>query len=87
MEELLNIQDYLKLTDPYTTEKSNNLIANADSKDTIMGIVQDIHRCYMEGLTNKWVLDAKVYDVLPALKAKYGRELNWYCHILDIGIF
>ena len=83
--QLLDVQDYMRLTNPSTVEKSNVvyvsvLDAKADSEDTIMQVLHDTHRRYIEGMKEKWILmegDAKVYELLQSLKNEYGEELEW----------
>ena len=81
----LNIQDYFSVTRPNHTEKSNVLYlkimdAIADSKDTMMAMLHDLHKQYIEEQHQQWLLvegDAKVYEILKALKFEYGEELKW----------
>lgn len=82
---IINIQDYFRTTRPTQPEKSNVvyldvLDAKADSKDTIMQVLHDLHKRYVEGHNREWVLiegDAKVYEILHSLKYEYGEEPKW----------
>lgn len=84
-EPLLNMQEYLRSIKPCKEEESNVaylsvLDAKADSKDTIMQVIHDIHKRYIEGQNKQWVIiegEAKVYELLQSLKNKYGDELKW----------
>ena len=51
---LLNIRDFMRITNPYTVQPSNVvylrvLDAKADSKDTIMQVLQDANKRYIKG--------------------------------------
>lgn len=63
----------------------------ADSKDTMMAMLHDLHKQYIEEQGQQWLVvegDAKVYEILKALKFEYGDELKWFipypgdCHVL-----
>ena len=81
----LNIQDYLSSIRTTHTEKSNVaylqvMDAVADSKDTLMQMLNNLHEHYIvkQGKQDLVVEgDAKVYDLLKSLKFEYGSELNW----------
>ena len=81
----LNIQDYMGVTRPTTTETSSVvylhvLDALSESKDTLMRILLDLHKRFITGQNKKWLVvvgDAKVYDVLQSLKHEYGEDLKW----------
>ena len=81
----LNIQDYMGVTRPTTTETSSVvylhvLDALSESKDTLMQILLDLHKHFITGQKKKWLVvvgDAKVYDVLQSLKHEYGEDLKW----------
>ena len=54
--------------------------AVADSKDTIMQMLHDLHRKYIVDGNRQWLLvegDNKVYEILQALKCEYSEELQW----------
>ena len=70
----LNVQDYMREARPTNCEKSNIvylqvLDAKADSKDTIMHILHNLNRRFIEG--------QKKECLLVALKFEYGEELKW----------
>ena len=55
------MHDYPTLIKPSKTEIANVaclsvLDAQADSKDTIMQVIYDIHKCYVEKQNEQWVL-------------------------------
>ena len=53
----------------------------ADSKDTMMAMLHDLHKQYIEEQGQQWLVlegDAKVYEILKALKFEYGDELKWF---------
>ena len=55
------------------------LSEKADSKATLLHIGQ-IHKTFITELDQKWVLvvgDAKIYDVLQAIRIEYGDNVNW----------
>ena len=84
-ENLISMQDFMRLTNPCRVERSaitylSVLDAKADSKDTIMIVLQDVHQRYIEEKKKEWVLiegDAKVYELIQSLKCEYGEELKW----------
>ena len=54
--------------------------AVADSKDTIMLMLHDLHQKYIVEQNRQWLLvegDNKVYEIMQALKYEYGEELQW----------
>ena len=58
---LLNIQDYFSVTRANHTEKSNVLHlkvmdAIADSKDTMMAMLHDLHKQYIEEQGQQWLV-------------------------------
>ena len=81
----LTIQDYFTVTRATHTEKSEVaylkvMDAVADSKDTIMLMLHDLHQKYIVEQNRQWLLvegDNKVYEILQALKYEYGEELQW----------
>ena len=81
----LSIQDYFTVTRATHTEKSEVaylkvMDAVADSKDTIMLMLHDLHQKYIVEQNRQWLLvegDNKVYEILQALKYEYGEELQW----------
>ena len=82
---LLNIREYMRITNPQTIEPSNVvylsvLDAKADSKDTIMQVLQDANKRYMKGLKKQHIIkegDAKVYELIQSLKHEYPEEFHW----------
>ena len=45
-----------------------------------MAMLHDLHKQYIEEQHQQWLLvegDAKVYEILKALKFEYGEELKW----------
>lgn len=81
----LNMQDYFSLTRATHTEKSNVLYlevmdAKADSKDTIMHMLNNLHEQYITQRRKQWLIvegDAKVYELLQSVKLEYREELSW----------
>ena len=79
------MQEYFAVTRQTHTEKSNVaylkvMDAIADSKDTIMQVLHDLHEQFISHSGMKWLLvegDAKVYEILQSLKIEYGDELSW----------
>ena len=58
---LLNICDYMRMTNPHTVKPSNIvylsvLDAKADSKDTIMQVLQDANKQYIKGLNKQHIM-------------------------------
>ena len=56
------------------------MAAVADSKDTIMQMLHDLHQKYIVDGNRQWLLvegDNKVYEILQALKCEYSEELQW----------
>ena len=54
--------------------------AVADSKDTVLQLTHDLYQQFIFDQKMKWLVvegDAKVYEVLKALKNEYGEELRW----------
>ena len=52
----------------------------ADSKDTILKVLNNIHKIFIERMRNKWLMvvgDAKTYDILQDLKKHYGSKMDW----------
>ena len=82
---VLNIQDYMRVIRPVQSEKSNVvylqvLDAKSESKDTLMQILFDLHRRFIEGQGKEYLVltaDAKLYEVIQSLKYEYGTELKW----------
>ena len=82
---LLNIQEYLQLSRATHTEKSiveyrQVLDAKADSKDTMMALIDDLHKEYIVENKQQWLIvegDAKTYEILKSLKCEYGEDLSW----------
>ena len=92
----LNIQDYLELTRATHTQKSKVeyrqiIDAVADSKDTMMSLIDDLHKQYIVENKKQFLIvegDTKIYEVLKSLKSEYGDDLSWLitypgdCHLL-----
>ena len=82
---ILSIQDYMTLVRPVTVRKSNFvyiqvLDAKSENKDTIMTIMFDVHKRFIEQQGKEFLVitaDAKLYEVLQSLKHEYGDELGW----------
>ena len=54
--------------------------AVADTKDTVIQLLRDLHHELIDGRGMRWLVvegDAKVYEILQALKFEYGQELEW----------
>ena len=81
----LNIQDYFSVTRVTHTEKSNVIYlqvkdAIADTKDTMMDMLHELHQQYVVEQNHRWLIvegDAKIYEILQSLKFEYGEELLW----------
>ena len=61
------------------TEKSNVLDALADTSDTLMSLLYDVHREFIQQKKYQFLIegDAKVYELLHSLKCEYSDELQW----------
>ncbi len=62
--------------------------AVADTMDTIVQLLHDLHQEFICGRGMQWLVvegDAKVYEFLQALKFEYGEELQWVAPILATG--
>ena len=56
------------------------LSEKADYKSTLIKVIGNIHKIFIKELHQKWVLvvgDAKVYDLLQAIRIDYGNNLKW----------
>lgn len=81
----LNLQDYYSITRTNHTEKSNIqylqvMDAKADSKDTLMVLLHDLHSRYVVQQGRQYLVvtgDDKVYELLQSLKFEYGEDLHW----------
>ena len=81
----LNIQEYFAYTRATLCEKSNiqqlNVMdAKADSKDTLISLLYDLHDRYIKTAQQKYLViegDAKLYELLQSLKTDYRDELEW----------
>ncbi len=81
----LNVQDYLNLTRATHTQKSyvefrQVIDAVADSKDTMMSLIDDFHKEFIVENKKEFLIvegDAKIFDVLKSLKSEYGDDLSW----------
>ncbi len=81
----INLQDYFSLLRVTHTQKSRVtyyevMDAPADSKDTIMALLHDLHQQFIEELEQKWLVvegDGKFYEILKSLLFEYGEELSW----------
>ena len=54
--------------------------AIADSKDTMIAMLHDLHHKFLDGNTRKFLIvegDAKFFNTLQSLKQEYGEELKW----------
>ena len=52
----------------------------ADSKDTLVRVIGNLHQTFVLQLRQKWVIvvgDAKTYDLLHSLCIEYGTHLRW----------
>ena len=75
----------MRVIRPVQSEKSNVvylqvLDAKSESKDTLMQILFDLHRRFIEGQGKEYLVltaDAKLYEVIQSLKYEYGTELKW----------
>ena len=55
--------------------------AKADSKDTMMQMLNDLHQQFITKENRHWLVverDAKVYETFQSLKYEYGDELKWF---------
>ncbi len=81
----MSIQNHFTVTRVTHTEKSNVaylevMDAIADSKDTIMHMLHELHQQFIIGGNMSWLVvegDAKVYDILQSLKFEYGEAFKW----------
>ena len=65
------------------------LDAKSESKDTLMEILFDLHHCFIEGKNKQYLAiaaDAKLYDIIQALKHEYGEDLKWLIPIYPWGL-
>ena len=56
------------------------LDAKSESKDTLMAILFDLHHRFIEGKNIQYLAiaaDAKLYDIIQALKHEYGEDFKW----------
>ncbi len=52
----------------------------ADSKDTILHVISELHSEYISKHSHKYLVlegDAKTYDIIQAIKHEYGQDLSW----------
>ena len=52
----------------------------ADSKDTILQVLNKIYSKFVGELRNRWVIvvgDAKTFDILQDLKNEHGKQMEW----------
>ena len=81
----ISLQDYFSCIRASHTEKSNVFYlkimdAKADSKDSIMSMLYDIYYLFIEKRGLQFLLvegDAKLYELLQALKREYRDKLLW----------
>ncbi len=81
----INLQDYFSLIKITHTQKSRVVYldvmdAKADSKDTVMELLHDLRKQFIENLNQKWLVvegDGKFYEILKSLQFEYGEELSW----------
>ena len=82
---LVNLQDYLGTTRVNHTEKSaveylQVMDAIADSKDTMMEMLHNLHEKHIAPHKQQWLVvegDAKVYEILKSLCCEYDEDLKW----------
>ena len=81
----VDLKQYLTMAKPIQVEESkvvylDVLDAVADSKDTLLDLLNDLHSRFIEGQNMKHILvegDAKLYEVLQSIKFEYGNEFSW----------
>ena len=81
----LGLQDYFCLRRVTHTQKSkvaylDVIDARADSKDTVMHLLHELHSVFIEGLHYEWLVvegDGKLYEIVKSLQFEYGEELKW----------
>ena len=81
----LNVQDHFSVTRVTHTERSNVIYlqvkdAVADTKDTMMDMLHELHQQYVVKQNHKWLVvegDGKIYEILQSLKFEYDEELKW----------
>ena len=81
----LNIQDYLSTISATHTERSNVsyidiLDAKSDSKDTLLPMLSDLKTEFVDNKQQQYLVlaaDAKLYELLKAIKHEYGNEFKW----------
>ena len=52
----------------------------ADSKDTILHVISELHAEYISKHNHKYLVlegDAKTYEIIQAIKHEYGQDLSW----------
>ena len=82
---LVSLQDFLSLVHPNRTQKSEVqylrvMDAVADTKDTMMSMINDLHKRYIDGTNCCYLViegDAKLYEILQSLKQEYEQDLKW----------
>ena len=81
----ISIQDFLSTCRNSSAQRSKVaylrvMDAVADNKDTVLQLTHDLYQQFIVDQKMKWLVvegDAKVYEVLKALKNEYGEELQW----------
>ena len=84
-ETFMSMQDFLSITLPSVACKSNIEYARvmdavADTGDTMMAMLQDLHKSYVIGQRKKHLVvegDAKLYEILKSQKYEYEEDLAW----------
>ena len=54
--------------------------AKADSKETILELLHQLHYKFIEGLHYEWLVvegDGKLYEIIKSLQFEYGEQLRW----------
>ena len=84
-EPLISIQEFFSLVRATHTEQSQVVYlevmdAVADTKDTMMQLLHDLHEQFIVSQNMKWLVlegDAKLYEIVKSLQFEYGDELSW----------
>ena len=81
----ISIQDFLSTCRNASVQRSKVaylrvMDAVADNKNTVLQLTHDLYQQFIADQKMKWLViegDAKVYEVLKALKTEYGEDLQW----------
>ena len=81
----ISIQDFLSTCRNASVQRSkvaylHVMDAVADNKDTVLQLTHDLYQQFIVDQKMKWLVvegDAKVYEILKALKTEYGEDLQW----------